>query len=198
MDATDGARTAGIMTVRCWTDEDFARLLEEERRQHAMGFVGEDAHQRALRRLDDRYRIAPLRVFEAHNQFMRATGRKHLWERLTGLGAPTLFDATNARLGVGDSAAAVVETQTDLQAAVNKLRKVMAATYPSIEASPNDHKLDLRSDFGPGEAEYTWNEGATFNAAAAGSMFNRALFAPSPGVKPAGQTWTLVETLVIT
>lgn len=189
---------SGAVKLYRWTDAAYADLIAEEKRQHELGYVGNDAFERALHVLEERgvTPIAPPSV--GQNQFMRATGRKHLWERLTGIAAPTLFDSTNAKLGVGDSLTAVAETQTDLQAATNKLRKAMAATYPQIQSSPNDHKLDLRSDFISGEAEYTWNEFATFNAAAAGSMFNRGLFSPSPGVKPAGQTWTLTETLVIT
>jgi hypothetical protein len=187
----------GEIVVRKFTADDYERLQFLEHFWHARGKAGDEAFQLALADLE-RYKIQPFGEARTHNMFMRATGRKRLWERLTGLGTPTLFDATNAKLGVGDSLTAVAETQTDLQAATNKLRKGMAATYPSIESSPNDHKLDLRSDFISGEAEFTWNEAATFNAAAAGDMFNRGLFSPSPGLKPSGQVWTLSTTLVIT
>jgi hypothetical protein len=187
----------GEIIVRKFSEDDYERLLFLENFWHARGFAGDEAFQLALADLE-RSRIRPLGEARTHNMFMRATGRKRLWERLTGLGAPTLFDNTNAKLGVGDSLTAVSETQTDLQASTNKLRKGMSATYPSIESSPNDHKLDLRADFISGEAEYTWNEAAAFNAAAAGDMFNRGLFSPSPGLKPSGQVWTLSATLVIT
>jgi hypothetical protein len=187
----------GEIIVRKFTNEDYERLVDLEQRWHARGKTGDEAFQLALADLE-RYKIQPFGEARTHNMFMRATGRKRLWERVTGIAAPTLFDNTNAKLGVGDSLTAVAETQTDLQAATNKLRKAMSATYPSIEGSPNDHKLDLRADFISGEAEFTWNEAATFNAAAAGDMFNRGLFSPSPGTKPTGQVWTLSETLVIT
>jgi len=61
-------------------------------------------------------------------------GRQELIDIICGLGTPTKWDNTNARLGVGDSNTAPAETQTGLQAAVNKSWKGMDATYPQRSA----------------------------------------------------------------
>lgn len=215
---SQSGRGAGIAVVRKWTNEDYARLRDEEEIQHRKIIKlhkkfcstceithGPEIHERlvsdqlALERLLEKG-ISPYGISYGYNAFMRATGNKHLWERLTGIAAPTLFDNTNAKLGVGDSTTAVTVTQTNLQAATNKLRKAMVATYPLINTSPNDNQVVFRSDFVTGEAEYVWNEFGTFNNVTdgSGSMFNRGLFSPSPGTKGAGVTWTLTETLTNT
>jgi hypothetical protein len=58
--------------------------------------------------------------------------------------SPTFFTNTNARLGVGDSSTAFAAGQTDLQAASNKLRKAMEATYPTR----TDNVLAFQSLYG--------------------------------------------------
>lgn len=216
--AVDTGRGVGSAVVRKWTNENYARLrqLEEElrsrlRREAARWCFGCDvghpmemhlageADRLALRIAAERYDLRPYGAAGGLNAFMRATGNNAFWRRLTGLGTqPTLYDNANARLGVGDSTVAVSVTQTDLQAAANKIRKGMMAGYPSIQASPNDDKIDLRSDFVSGEAEFTWIEFGTFNARTGAGMFNRGLFSPSPGIKGGGVTWTLTETLTNT
>jgi hypothetical protein len=47
-------------------------------------------------------------------------GRAELIDIICGLGTPTKWDNSNARLGVGDSNTAPADTQTGLQAASNK------------------------------------------------------------------------------
>ncbi len=207
------------MIVRKWTDEDYARLRNEEEKQHAaiikrrLRFCDgcEVAHAAAAheRLMSDTIAlktaallgVKPYGVAVGYNAFMRASGNNALWRRLTGIATlPTLYDNTNAKIGVGDSTTAVAVTQTNLQAATNKLAKAMVATYPQINAPTNDNQVVFRSDFITGEAEYAWNEFGTFNAAlgTADSMFNRGLFSPSPGTKGAGVTWTATETLTNT
>jgi hypothetical protein len=105
--------------------------------------------------------------------------------------AITAFNNANARCGVGDSATAFANTQTDLQAASNKLRKGMNATYPTQVANV----LTFQSDFLTSEANYAWAEQAVFNAGAAGVMLCRVV--NSLGTKASG-TWTLTYTLTIT
>lgn len=103
----------------------------------------------------------------------------------------TAFNNANAYIGVGDSATAFAKTQTDLQAATNKLRKAMEATYP--QRSTND--LTFRSLFATGDANWAWEEWAVFNAAAAGTMLNRK--AESLGTKTAAQSWQMDVTLTV-
>ena len=95
----------------------------------------------------------------------------------------TAFNNANAYLGVGDSSTAFAASQTDLQAATNKLRKGMDATFPQQSANV----ITLQATFGSSEANFTWNEFGTFNASTSGTMLQRKVSAL--GTKSAGQTW---------
>lgn len=106
--------------------------------------------------------------------------------------AATPFNNANARIGVGDSATAFSVSQTDLVAASNKLRKAMDATYPQGSANV----ITFRATFATGDANWAWNEWATFNAAAAGTMLNRKV--ESLGTKTGTQTWQFTTTLTFT
>jgi hypothetical protein len=102
----------------------------------------------------------------------------------------TAFNNANARIGVGDSSTAAAVGQTDLQAAANKLRKGMEATFPSRSGTT----VSFKSSFGTSEANFAWNEWAIFNAASGGTMLNRKV--ESLGTKASG-TWTLQADLAI-
>jgi hypothetical protein len=122
---------------------------------------------------------------------MTNAGRNHIAQTLIGE-AVTAFNEANAHLGVGDSAAAFDATQTDLQAATNKLRKAVSAGYPTRAANV----LTFRSLFGTSEANWVWAEWAAFNAAAAGVMLNRKVEAL--GTKTSAQSWQLTVELTVT
>lgn len=109
----------------------------------------------------------------------------------THTGAATAFNNANANLGVGDSITAFAATQTDLQAATNKLRKAMEATYPTLAANV----LTFRSLFGTAEANFAWAEWGVFNAAAAGTMMSRKVEAL--GTKTSAQSWQLTATITL-
>jgi hypothetical protein len=117
-------------------------------------------------------------------------GRNHIATTLVGE-AVTAFNNANANLGVGDSTAVFAKTQTDLQAAVNKLRKTMEATYPQRATNV----LTFRSLFGTTEANFAWQEWGVFNAAAAGTMLCRKV--ESLGTKASTQSWHLTGDLTI-
>lgn len=104
----------------------------------------------------------------------------------------TPFNNANAYIGVGDSTTAYANTQTDLQAATNKTRKAMEATYPQRAANV----LTFRSLFGTGDANYAWQEWGVFNGSSGGSMLNRRV--ESLGTKTSAQTWQLTVTLTVT
>lgn len=118
-------------------------------------------------------------------------GAQRLWEALIGT-AITVFSNANARIGVGDSNTAAADTQTDLQAASNKLRVAMDATYPQISTDT----ITFRATFSTSQANYAWEEWAIFNAGAAGDMLNRKV--ASLGTKASGATWTLTVTIQLT
>jgi len=109
-------------------------------------------------------------------------GRDHIAAVVHGFSG-TAFNNANAYLGVGDSSTAFAAAQTDLQAASNKLRKAMDATYPQQAANV----ITLQATFASGDANWVWNEFGTFNASSAGTMLQRKVSAL--GTKASGQTW---------
>ncbi|MGH7391437.1 MAG: hypothetical protein ACREM3_18550 [Candidatus Rokuibacteriota bacterium] len=118
-------------------------------------------------------------------------GRDHLSADLIGE-AVTEFNNANAHLGVGDSTAVFAATQTDLQAATNKLRKAMDATFPTRAVNV----LTFRATFGTAEANFAWAEWGVFNAATVGVMLNRKVEAL--GTKNSSQSWELSASLTVT
>lgn len=105
--------------------------------------------------------------------------------------AVTAFNNANSFLGVGDSTAVFAATQTDLQAATNKLRKAMEATYPTLATNV----ITFRSLFGTAEANFAWAEWGVFNASTAGTMMSRKVEAL--GTKTSAQSWQLTATITI-
>jgi hypothetical protein len=117
-------------------------------------------------------------------------GINSIWTLVAG-GAETAFNNANARLGVGDSTTAAAATQTDLQAATNKLYKAMDASYPTFGTS---QKITFRSTFSGSEANFGWQEFSADNGGTALKNLNRLV--SNQGTKTSGQTWQL--TLEIT
>jgi hypothetical protein len=147
----------------------------------------------------------PYEKLDFEGNLLMYGGASCLWQCLVGNGvgtagqALTFFNNGNAAIGVGDSNASEVATHTDLQAATNKLRKAMEATYP-IHADGTGSgaaSIAFRSVFGSGDANWAWAEWGTFNSptAATGRMLNRKVQAL--GTKAAGTTWTLTVTLTL-
>jgi hypothetical protein len=111
----------------------------------------------------------------------------------------TAFNNANSYLSVGDSATAFAATQTELQAAANRLRKAMTATYPQVSTNV----ITFRASFGPTEANWHWQEHAVHNAVGAGgppvtggTMLYRAV--QDLGTKANPATWDLTVTETIT
>lgn len=141
----------------------------------------------------------PYEVIESDGNMLITAG---ILVMLTGLigGAITPYSAANARIGIGDSTTAAAASQTDLQAAANKVRVAMDAGWPKLGVAGglNDNQVQFQSTMGAGVAEWAggWQEFAVFNAAAAGAMFNRKV--ENKGVKAAGTTWQFQVTVTIT
>ena len=80
--------------------------------------------------------LPPYEIVAGEGNILTFGGVSALWQMLIGNGtgtagqALTYFNNGNAAIGVGDSNTAEAATQTNLQAASNKLRKGMDATYP--------------------------------------------------------------------
>lgn len=115
-------------------------------------------------------------------------GRNEITNFIAGLG--TAFTAANARLGVGDSTTAFANTQTDLQAATNKLRKLVSGA-PGVATNV----LTYIASFASGDANYSWQEFGLFNASSAGTMLTRVV--SNQGTKVSGQVWELTYTQTI-
>jgi hypothetical protein len=113
-------------------------------------------------------------------------GLAELIDIICGLGTPTKWDSTNARLGVGDSNAAESAMQTGLQATTNKTFKAMDSGYPSRSSQT----AEWRSTFGSADANYAWEEYTVVNAADdSGKNLNRKI--ASKGTKTSGESWVL-------
>lgn len=119
-------------------------------------------------------------------------GRNHFAVDLVG-GSVTEFNNANAHLGVGDDATAFAKNQTDLQAASNKFRRPMEASFPDVPSAVNI--ITFRSLFGTGEANFAWEEWGIFNALVAATMLSRKV--ESLGTKTAAQSFQLTVTVTV-
>lgn len=117
-------------------------------------------------------------------------GITELWNVFAGISG-TPFSNANARIGVGDSAAAESAGQTDLQASTNKLFKAMSASYPQVSGA----SITFRAAFTGAEANYAWNEFAVDNGSGPAKRLNRKVSAQ--GTKTSGQTWTVDLTITL-
>jgi len=127
----------------------------------------------------------PYEILEGEGNLLLNVGCDIIWDLVVGDSAVHFNNAT-ATIGVGDSSTAAVATQTDLQAAVNKLYKAMEATYPTSAAQ----KATFKSSFGSAEANWVWNEWVV----KATTCLNRKVEAL--GTKSSG-TWTLETTITL-
>ena len=108
-----------------------------------------------------------------------------------GFAAAFIAFVTTPYLGVGDNSTAFAQGQTDLQAATNKLRKAMDATYPTRSSGT----LTFRSTFATTDANFAWNEWGVFDASSSGTMYGRKQEAL--GTKTSAQTWQLTATITV-
>lgn len=115
-------------------------------------------------------------------------GITNLINLICGLGTPTAWDNTNARIGVGNDATAPDPAQTGLLGA-SQLYKGMNTGYPQISGQDSI----WQADFVDGEAEFAWLEEAIDNGAAAALDLCRQN--TDLGTKPAGQTWRITGTI---
>lgn len=189
--ADDAARVAakieaGWETIRyrtLWICEKFsADQLEHAKRKLGLPTL-DDISSATLRTLG----LAPELVEEVAGNMLMNEGIGALLLLLTG-GSATAYSNANARIGVGDSTTAEAATQTDLQAATNKLYKAMNATFPTIAAQT----VTFQSDFTNAEANYAWQEWTVDNGASAAKNLNRKV--QSLGTKASG-TWTLTAQI---
>lgn len=126
----------------------------------------------------------------AENNLLVTAGITLLLNLLIGAGG-TVYSNANAYLGIGDSTTAAAIGQTDLQAATNKVRHAMDATYPQVSTNV----VTFRSTFLTSEGNFSIQEQATFNASSAGTMLNRKV--SDLGTKTSASTLQLTMTITI-
>jgi hypothetical protein len=128
--------------------------------RHVEGGLDDPRHRPAALRRGRRPAFAP---GEGEGNLLLIGGASALWQRFIGTGV-TAFDNSNAYLGVGDSTTAATDTQTDLQAATNKLRKAMDATYPlhtDSTGTVGSKTITYRSTFATADANWVGTNGAS-------------------------------------
>lgn len=178
-------------------------LLLPDRRIARVEPVFWRARVQVEKRWGDDQSVEPYDVLDRVGNLLMYGGASCQWQTLIGNGtgtagqALTFFNNGNAAVGVGDSSTAAAATQTDLQAASNKLRKAMEATYPTHTdgTSSGAASIVFRSLFGTSDANWVWNEWGVFNSptAATGRMLNRKV--ENLGTKTSAASWTFTVTL---
>jgi hypothetical protein len=118
-------------------------------------------------------------------------GINAVWTLVAG-GSETAYNNANTEIGVGDSTTAEAATQTDLQAATNKLFKAMDASFPTYGTS---QKITFRATFGSSEANYAWQEFSVRNGNTANKNLNRKV--SNQGTKTSGQTWQVTVEITL-
>ncbi|KKL50203.1 hypothetical protein LCGC14_2307820, partial [marine sediment metagenome] len=131
----------------------------------------------------------PDEVLERVGNLLLNEGIAELWDIIAAAGGTTLYDNTNADLGVGNSTTAAAATQTDLQGA-SKAFKGMEATYP-LRSSET---LDFKAQYTSGEANFAWEEVSARNGNTRNKNLNRLVTAL--GTKSGG-TWTLTLSVTL-
>ncbi len=132
----------------------------------------------------------PYDVATIEGNLMLNEGINEIWTLVAG-GGGTAYSNANARCGVGDSSAAEAATQTDLQAATNKLYKAQNASFPTT----GSQQIVFKCDFGSSDANFAWNEFTVDNGSTPSKNLNRKV--SSQGTKASGQTWTLTLTITL-
>lgn len=147
----------------------------------------------------------PYESIEREGNLLLYGGASCLWQSLIGNGtgtagqALTFFNNGNAAIGVGDSSTAAAATQTNLQAATNKLRKAMDATYPlhTDGTTSGAATVTFRSTFGTSDANWAWQEWIVANSTTDGTgrCLNRKV--ESLGTKTSAASWTFTIQLTL-
>lgn len=142
-----------------------------------------------------REELQPYDMSEFEENIALNTGKAEVLALLLGSSA-NHFDATNTRVGVGDSTTAAAKTQTDLVAASNKTYKSCESTWPKLSTTTDTNDtFEAKASFGSSEANYAWQEFVLKNNTS-GICLNRKV--SDQGTKASGQTWVITLKLQAT
>lgn len=121
------------------------------------------------------------------------TGRNYMANALIA-NPTTLFDVTNATIGVGNSSTAYSAAQTDLIGG--------SKAYEVVDSAPTiaTNVLTFVATFGTAVANFAWEEWGVFNSAGVAPtggdiMLNRKV--ESLGTKTSAQSWEITATLTV-
>jgi hypothetical protein len=122
---------------------------------------------------------------------------------LLGDGSYTLFDESNAALGVGDDSTAFSASQTQLQAeanATNSLRKGMNSGYPNRnpDADGSENLTRYQATFGTSDANFDWLEWGIFNNTTSGSGEMLCRVVENLGTKTSSAKWVFEVDITVT
>jgi hypothetical protein len=185
-------RLVGRGTATGWWAADHERKQAIEADLAEKGLEGLE-RDREARRILAGHGIYPMHEKSSYNTLVN--GGTAIMLDLLIAAAVTGFANANAGLGVGDSSAAFVLTQTNLQGAVNVTNRVRKATTSVTRAT---NVGTFVTTFLTTDANFVWNEWAIFNNATDGSgtMLNRAV--TNLGTKTSASAWQLTATLTLT
>tara|TARA_R100000458_G_C8273471_1_gene248370 strand:+ start:2530 stop:3027 length:498 start_codon:yes stop_codon:yes gene_type:complete len=143
-------------------------------------------------RAEDRHEgLPPDEVVEAKDNLLLNGGIQLLLDLLIGAGG-TVYNNSNAYIGVGDSSTSAAATQDALQASSNKSYKGMESSFPSRSAQT----LSFKSVWGSSDGNFAWNEWSISNSNSdSGVNLNRKV--ASLGTKASGSEWTLTVTITV-
>lgn len=121
---------------------------------------------------------------------------------LLGDGAVTVFDNTNAALGVGDDNTAFSANQSQLQAEANStdsLRKGMNSGYPDRDpdSDGSNNLTRYQVTFGTSEANFSWLEWGVFNDTSSGAGTMLCRIVEDLGTKTNASKWVLEVDLTV-
>lgn len=132
---------------------------------------------------------APYEVVTSGPNMLLTNGVNLLWQLVCAAGGAAL-NATNTYIAVGDATTTAAASQTDLQAATNRLRKQVSAA-PVISANT----VTFSATFGTSDANFAWSEVGVANASSGGVMLNR--FVTNLGTKSSASSWSINVTVTI-
>lgn len=160
--------------------------LPERMQEHALWTIEKYADEAARQRGECYERL------QFKGNLLLNEGINELWTIVAGTGG-TLFDNSNAYIGVGDSSTAAAASQTGLQASSNKAYVAMDALYPTYGTS---QKATWRSTFDASTGNFAWEEITVANGNSdSGKNLNRKVQAMGTKASPGVWTVTLEITL---
>ena len=155
---------------------------------------------------DGEHNVGDMEIVEGVGNAVMNGGASLIFERMitkkpstssTGA-ALQAFSSGNSRIGVGNSSAAAVVTQTDLQGASKKYNGMQSGypTHTDGTSSSGSRQISLRAVFTTAQANFNWLEWGAFNSTTATKrMLNRK--AGNLGTKTSSAQWTFTVTLGI-